>query len=159
MVQVVEILQARTEKEKAPEGAESGLVSSLSVDWTVSDDQFQSALSFLHSSLSIQTLTLSVPLTLLSVCLRSACHLCFLIPTHHHPASPKQTSATASSLPPLIRASVYFASGSTQCACLITINKRSLAREQLMTSDDDDDVCVCTVRTRDVDWRWGRQIH
>lgn len=32
-----------------------------SVDWTVSADQFQSTLSFLYSSFSIQTLTLSIP--------------------------------------------------------------------------------------------------
>lgn len=124
---------------KATEWTLSGLVLSFVVDWTVSNEQFQSTL-FLYSSLSIQTLTLSIPLD----CSLFVLGLIPLVTSASwHPTPPHLPNINKCycffSLPYW---SIYpYTFGVVpQRACLITINKRSLTRAELMTSDD-----VCTV--------------
>ena len=74
---------SKTHQEIKTESYQRKSVWTCLVDWTVSADQFQSALSVLRGSFSIQTLTPSVPwhCSLFVWGLKlSLCHLCFLTP-------------------------------------------------------------------------------
>lgn len=120
----------------------SGLTSDRVVDWTASADHFQSDQSSLLVAAASRRWLLSLALLCLFVV---PCHLSFL--TSPILSQSKQTSLLFFAL--LHRPSEYLECCSTWPACLITIDKRSLARKEANESR-------WHVHS-DVDWRWLRQ--
>lgn len=127
------------------------------VDWTVSADQFQSTLSFHHSSFSIQTLTLSIP----SHCFLIVCGLNLLwwglnlwilsplLPETPHPL-PIVNKCNCFSLPYCSILHHAFCCVPPTPSVWSQSTKKDLARKH-------SNVLWWCVHC-DVDWKWGRQI-